>query len=261
MLSDLAARKVPGNNWHDLRLFTLMPLEVSWYAIALRLLLTLLGGVLIGLNREERGQAAGLRTTLLVALAASVAMIQVNLLLNVAGKAQNSFIVMDLMRLPLGILSGMGFIGGGVILRKGNVVRGVTTAATLWFVTVMGLCFGGGQIGLGLGALILGMVILTGFKRLEKRMMRTRQATLTLVAGQTAPREPEITEKIIAAGYEIISSSVTMGENATFREMTFEVRWLCTEDDITQPLSFLKELGTSFGLAKVDWRAGDKTVG
>jgi putative Mg2+ transporter-C (MgtC) family protein len=121
-----------------------MAIEVSWHDIAIRLLLTVVGGALIGMNREEHGQAAGLRTTLLVCLAASLSMIQVNLLLGVAGKAQNSFVVMDLMRLPLGILSGMGFIGGGVILRKGSIVRGVTTAATLWFVTVMGLCFGGG---------------------------------------------------------------------------------------------------------------------
>lgn len=238
-----------------------MPLEVSWYDVAMRVLLTVLGGVLIGLNREERGQAAGLRTTLLVAMAASVSMIQVNLLLNVVGKAQNSFVVMDLMRLPLGILSGMGFIGGGVILRKGSVVRGVTTAATLWFVTVMGLCFGGGQIGLGLGTLVLGLVILIGLKHLEKRMMRTHQATLTLVAGQKAARETEINETVIAAGYKIISSSVTLGESAAFREMSYEVRWAASEDDMGQPLDFLKELGTRFGLAKVDWRVGDKAVG
>ena len=235
-----------------------MPLEVSWYDIAIRLLLTVLGGVLIGLNREEHGQAAGLRTTLLVALAASVSMIQTNLLLNLAGKAQNSFVVMDLMRLPLGILSGMGFIGGGVILRKGNIVRGVTTAATLWFVTVMGLCFGGGQIGLGLGALVLGMVILIGLKHLEKRMIRTRQATLTLVAGQKTPRETEINETVVAAGYKIISLSVSMGENAVFKEISYEVRWAATEDDIGQPLDFLRELGTRFGLAKVDWRVGER---
>ncbi len=49
------------------------------------------------------------------------------------------------MRLPLGILSGIGFIGGGAILQRGDLVMGVTTAATLWFVTVMGLCFGAGS--------------------------------------------------------------------------------------------------------------------
>jgi len=55
--------------------------------------------------------------------------------------------VMDLMRLPLGILTGVGFIGGGAIFKKGDLVTGVTTAATLWMVTVIGLCLGGGQLG------------------------------------------------------------------------------------------------------------------
>jgi putative Mg2+ transporter-C (MgtC) family protein len=56
----------------------------------------------------------------------------------------------DLMRLPLGILIGVGFIGGGAILRRDDIVVGVTTAATLWLVTVIGLCLGGGQLALGL---------------------------------------------------------------------------------------------------------------
>ena len=59
----------------------------------------------------------------------------------------------DLMRLPLGILSGMGFIGAGAILRKGEMVLGVTTAATLWMVTMLGLCFGAGKILLGTAGL------------------------------------------------------------------------------------------------------------
>ena len=99
-----------------------MPLHPSILDIAIRLALTLAAGSLIGLNRGERGHAAGLRTTTLVCLAASVSMIQVDLLLPLAGKAVNSFVVMDLMRLPLGILSGMGFIGAGAILRKEDAV-------------------------------------------------------------------------------------------------------------------------------------------
>jgi putative Mg2+ transporter-C (MgtC) family protein len=93
---------------------------------------------LIGINRSEHGHAAGLRTTLLVCLAASLSMLQVNLLLPMTGKTSSSFAVMDLMRLPLGILSGMGFIGAGAIVRKDNFVHGLTTAATLWFVTGLG---------------------------------------------------------------------------------------------------------------------------
>lgn len=122
-----------------------MSTELGWSEIALRLILTLAAGVLIGLNRETHGRPAGLRTTTLICLAASISMIQMNLLLGITGKTPSSFAVMDLMRLPLGILSGMGFIGAGAILKKGTLVSGVTTAATLWFSTVMGLCLGGGQ--------------------------------------------------------------------------------------------------------------------
>jgi len=141
-----------------------MPTTLGWSEIALRLALTVVAGSLIGLNRGEHGRPAGLRTTLLVCLAASVAMIQTNLLLMTVGKTQDSFVVMDIMRLPLGILSGMGFIGAGAIVRRDNIVLGVTTAATLWFVTVIGLCFGGGQIILGLVSLGLGLMVLWGLK-------------------------------------------------------------------------------------------------
>ena len=63
-----------------------MPLHIGWGDVALRLLLTIIAGVLIGYNRTEHGKAAGLRTTLFVGLAASVAMIQMNLLLPMSGR-------------------------------------------------------------------------------------------------------------------------------------------------------------------------------
>src|ERR1700722_3313613 len=106
-----------------------MPLTLTWQDIALRLALSLAAGGLIGLNRGEHGRPAGLRTTILVCLAASAAMIQANLLLNMPGRTSDSFIALDLMRLPLGILSGIGFIGAGAIIRQGDRVKGITTAA------------------------------------------------------------------------------------------------------------------------------------
>jgi putative Mg2+ transporter-C (MgtC) family protein len=132
----------------------IMPLTLHWNDVVVRLLVTLIVGILISYNRSEYGKVAGLRTTVLVCLAASVAMIQVNILLPLAGRSSNSFVMNDLMRLPLGILTGVGFIGGGTILRRGDITVGVTTAATLWVVTVIGLCIGGGQIFLGLAATI-----------------------------------------------------------------------------------------------------------
>ena len=85
-----------------------MPVHPEWSDVALRLLCAVVAGFVTGYDRGEHGRPAGLRTTMLVSLAACVAMIQANLLLAVAGKTPDSFVVLDLMRLPLGILSGMG---------------------------------------------------------------------------------------------------------------------------------------------------------
>ena len=98
----------------------------------------------------------------------------------------------DLMRLPLGILSGMGFIGEGAIVRRDNFVVGITTAATLWFVTVLGLCFGGGQIAIGLVSSAIGVVVLTALKVVEDRLNQDRQARLSLVLDSSGPSENDI---------------------------------------------------------------------
>lgn len=152
----------------------------------MRLILTILSGALLGMGRSRNGHPAGLRTVLLVTLAASVAMIQTDLLLPTSGKTASSFSVMDVMRLPLGILTGVGFIGAGAILRKGNMVLGVTTAATLWFATVVGLCLGRGQLDLGCVAALVGYFVLTSLGRLERRIKCYQPPTLTLIAGENA---------------------------------------------------------------------------
>jgi putative Mg2+ transporter-C (MgtC) family protein len=84
--------------------------------------------------------------------------------------------MLDLMRLPLGILTGMGFIGGGAILRRDGLVVDVTTAATLWFVTVIGLCFGGGRLRLGLAAFVLAMGISLGLRWFDQHMKQEQHA-------------------------------------------------------------------------------------
>jgi len=76
-----------------------MPLSPSWQEICVRLVLTMMAAAIIGFNRGARGHAAGFRTTILVGLAASVAMILTNILLPVTGKTPESFAVMDRRRL------------------------------------------------------------------------------------------------------------------------------------------------------------------
>lgn len=164
-----------------------MPLTITWSDVALRLVSALIAGAVVGYNRGERGKAAGLRTTLLVCLAAAVAMLQVNFLLPLAGRSPSSF--NDLMRFPLGILTGVGFIGGGAILRRGNLVTGVTTAATLWYVTVLGLCFGGGQVLLGWVATAVGALVLWAVEWLEGLIAVQRRARLTMRLDEAGPSD------------------------------------------------------------------------
>lgn len=140
-----------------------MMVTLHWSDVVLRLVATLAAGIAFGLNRDEHGRPAGLRTTTLVCLAACLSMLQVNWLLDTTGKKSGSFVTLDLMRLPLGVLSGMGFIGGGAILRRENMVLGVTTAATLWIVTIIGLCFGG-----------VGIVIISGHQFFFQNWHRVR---------------------------------------------------------------------------------------
>jgi putative Mg2+ transporter-C (MgtC) family protein len=230
-----------------------MPLTLTWHDILLRLALSVFAGALMGVDRSEHGRPAGLRTTLLVCLAAAVAMIQTNLLMLTVGKASDSFVVLDLMRLPLGILTGMGFIGGGAILRRDGLVFGVTTAATLWFVTVIGLCFGGGQIFLGIAALALGMLVLSGLRQLDYRMKQEQHAILSLTTNSEEPAQDEICAAVRKAGYGISTSAVTYANRT--REFEFRLKWRALPDKLRAP-AFLKELLSDPRILTVQWRVG-----
>ena len=138
-------------------------LEGITQEILIRVGLAALAGTLLGIERERHGRAAGLRTTLLVSMAACIAMIVSDEFYRHSFALPNSAIGWhpDPARLAAGVLAGMGFLGAGVIIRQSNhMIRGVTTAATLWFVTIIGLAFGAGAIGVGLVALASSILIL-----------------------------------------------------------------------------------------------------
>ncbi|HWB11604.1 MAG TPA: MgtC/SapB family protein [Pirellulales bacterium] len=229
-----------------------MPLEPTWYDVTIRLLLTIFAGGCIGINRGEHGQPAGMRTTILVCLAASVSMIQANLLLNTIGKASDSFIVLDLMRLPLGILSGMGFIGAGAILRRGSMVMGVTTAATLWYVTVMGLCFGGGQLSLGLVMLILGIVVLWTLKWFEEGLKQDCRGMLRLRIERDALSEDEVRGLLTGAGLRVKSCAVRYSPQAQRRYLRCDLRWRGYVYDTRTP-EVIERLARHEGVSRLSW--------
>lgn len=203
-----------------------MPLTLTWQQIALRLTLALIASLIIGLNRDEQGHPAGMRTTILVCLAATLAMLQVNLLLPMTGKTPASFAVMDLMRNPLGILTGVGFIGAGVIMkRKGTMITGVTTAATLWFVTVLGLLFGGGQLRLGIAGAVIAIIVLWGLKYVEAFLPREHHGTLSLALTAGALTEDDLRRELFNAGFGISKWKAGYDPASALTTLHCELKW------------------------------------
>jgi putative Mg2+ transporter-C (MgtC) family protein len=227
---------------------------IAWQPIALRLFLTVVAGVLIGFNRGEHGEPAGLRTTLLVCLAASIAMLQADLLLGTAGRSPDSFVILDLMRLPLGILTGVGFIGAGAIFRQNDLLRGVTTAATLWFVTVIGLCFGGGQIGLGIVGTAIGVGVLWGLKALEGHLETEKSALLVVIATPERPAADDIRAQLQGAGFRIAKFSETcVNTGDPQHTLRCSLRWRGLPHDTALP-SVVSTLAKADGVLQLQWK-------
>ncbi|WP_018464053.1 MgtC/SapB family protein [Segatella paludivivens] len=137
----------------------------------LRLFIAALLGGMIGLEREYREKAAGLRTHFLVALGSALFMIISVYGFN--GVLTNSQMHLDVSRIAAQVVSGIGFIGAGTIIFQKNTVHGLTTAACVWVTAAIGLTCGAGMYLLALSATLLVLIGLEAFnyllKILEKR--------------------------------------------------------------------------------------------
>lgn len=140
---------------------------ISAAAVALRLTAAVIAGVVLGLNRELRMKPAGLKTQPLVALGAAIVTV---ISIRLAGASDPGAVTRTIQ----GVVTGVGFVGGGVILHRGGEgsVRGVTTAATIWVAAALGLACGAGFWVEAAIGLVLCLLVLTGGRALEQRMVR-----------------------------------------------------------------------------------------
>jgi putative Mg2+ transporter-C (MgtC) family protein len=144
--------------------------------MAVRLGVALLTGGILGLNRELHGKPAGFRTHALVSLGAAVATIAVL-------RSADGSLAMDanaIGRVAQGILTGVGFLGAGVILRDpAGHVTGLTTAATIWLCAVLGMVVGLGHwvlLALTLGLTVLALILGRPLERLTDRVFRRNKS-------------------------------------------------------------------------------------
>jgi putative Mg2+ transporter-C (MgtC) family protein len=230
-------------------MFHAMAVSVGWPDIALRLAAALAAGGLIGYDRSRRGRIAGLRTTILMCLAATAAMIEANLMLGVGGKASDSFAMMDALRFPLGILSGIGFIGAGAIVRRGNLVTGVTTAATLWLITVIGLLLGAGYILEGGAVTVIAFGVLWLLKGLEAKLIHEHRGHLIVYVEGAGPSNDVLRRRILDAGYTITSLAARY---AGSRRIEAHLEWYTPRPQDMVP-ELVEQLADVPGIESVEW--------
>jgi len=146
---------------------------INQYELILRLLLAALLGSVIGFERERLSWAAGLRTHMLVCVGS--ALIMMVSAFGFADVLGTPHVELDPSRIAAQVVSGIGFLGAGSILMRGEVIRGLTTAASLWTVAAVGLAVGGGLYTAAVAATIIILIILAGIKPIEKWYFESRQ--------------------------------------------------------------------------------------
>ena len=152
--------------------------ELTFEIIFFRLLLAVVFGGIVGLERERRHRPAGFRTHILVCIgAAIVSMVQDQLRIDILSLADEqgdytAFIKTDLGRLGAQVISGIGFLGAGCIIKeKGEIVLGMTTAAGIWATGCVGLGIGWGFYNIAISAIVIMFIVMVVLRRVEDRFI------------------------------------------------------------------------------------------
>lgn len=157
------------------------PWEISIWELTLRLSLAVVFGGIIGLERERSNRAAGFRTNILVCVGSTLIMLLS--MYGFAGFAHAEGVRMDPARLAAQVISGIGFLGAGVILFNGLSITGLTTAATLWVVAAIGLTVGAGfyyAAGMTTVFVLFSLLVLNKFERRWIRATKTMDMEIAM---------------------------------------------------------------------------------
>jgi putative Mg2+ transporter-C (MgtC) family protein len=152
----------------------------------LKILLAILAGGAIGLEREFRDKAAGFRTLILISVGAALFTI---FSIRLAGGG-------DPGRIAAALVTGVGFLGAGAIMKEGSRVIGLTTAATIWFIAALGMGFGAGEYALTLFMTAVGLVVLWIFPSIEHRVNTMREEQEYVIEFSYSPEKAAALESL-----------------------------------------------------------------
>ena len=221
--------------------------------MCLRVGLAFVAGFAVGGERETHGRPAGLRTNILACIAAAVAMIVSEMLfIESAAATPTGSVRADPARLGAGILTGIGFLGAGTILRHENFVRGVTTAATLWLVTVLGLAFGSGMFALGGIGLALALITLLLLHRFEAHLDSDWYATLAVTVAQEGLTEDDFKKQLEGLGLQVLSMKLSYDFEDKKKTFTSDLK--CSRNERFEvPRQLAARLAQAPGITRIEW--------
>lgn len=172
-------------------------------------------GSLVGLEREVHGQPAGLRTHMIVSTGAALAAI---LSISFSHFLSNPNMPSDPGRIVAQVVSGVGFLGAGAIMKMGVSVKGLTTASSLWTTAIIGIAAGSGFVLLGALATLLVLVILTIINKVEKSFLTTyRTHTLKIMLDDSPGIIKQVSKTLTDEKVKILSTSVSMPDRCSLR--------------------------------------------
>ncbi len=176
------------------------------------LLLHLLGatavGLLLGYERSFHGRAAGMRTYALVCVSSTLLTAINGFPAHWYGGAVLTPAIADPGRAIQGIVTGVGFLGAGVIMKDGFTIRGLSTAASIWMTATIGIVIGVGFYGAAISATFLSMAAMTGLGRIEKSLPHQTTLHLSLVyPHDRLPSADQIRARMKAHGFDVLDWS------------------------------------------------------
>ena len=192
--------------------------------ILVRLLAALFCGALIGYERSFHGRPAGFRTHALVCTASSLLMLVTVYEAHWMGRA-SGMVQIDPTRMAQGIMTGIGFLGAGVIIKEGLSVRGLTTAASIWITAAIGILAGIGFYFPMVVAVVLTLGILSIFRRIEVLMPAHAYYFFALrFAPGKAMTEPQLRELVQSHGFTIANFSYRLDSPERLRRHSMVLR-------------------------------------
>lgn len=209
------------------------------------------GGV-IGAEREMHGRPAGLRTHILVCLTSTLLIYGARELpVELIAPTEGAHLVMDPNRLGAGILTGIGFLGAACVIRAGDIVRGITTGATVWSTAGLGVVIGQGEYALAIASTALMLAVLTLLDRLTRgiRPVIYRRLIVRGVRSELPALASSVGALLGRYQIRVQDLSGTRGRDDEPFELVFHVR--CR--NLFQAPQMMEELSDLRGVLSVEW--------